>query len=74
MIMSQQIPFVSRCLPKAKTNTKGDRQFNADMRTGQVRFLENGGSDNPDNTLTPPSAMKVRKIEVINGKKYKVIS
>ena len=72
--MSKQIPFVSRCLPKAKTNTKGDRQFNADLRTAQVRFLENGGSDNPDNTLVTPSAMKVRKIEVINGKKYKVIS
>jgi hypothetical protein len=72
--MSQQIPFVSRCLPKAKTNAKGDRQFNADMRTAQVRFLDNGGSDNPDNTLSPPSALKVRKIEVINGKKYKVIS
>ena len=66
--------FESRCVPQAKNSTKGGKQFDADIRTKQVQFLENGGSDNQDNFIPSSSALKVRKIETINGKRYKVIS
>lgn len=69
-----QVKFVSRCVPRAKNSTKGSKQFDADIRTKQVEFLENGGSDNQDNFIPSSSALKVRKIETINGKRYKVIS
>jgi cellobiose-specific phosphotransferase system component IIB len=70
--MSNQIPFVSRCVPKAKNSDKGTRQFDADLKSPQVRFMNRGGSKNFDQMATP--MLKVRKIEVIDGKKYKVIS
>lgn len=68
------VKFVSRCVPKAKNSTKGNKQFDADLRTKQVQFLESGGSANTENFIPSSSALKVRKIEIINGKKYKVIS
>lgn len=75
MIMRNVTPkFESRCVPRAKNSTKGGKQFDADIRTKQVQFLENGGSDNQDNFIPSSSALKVRKIETINGKRYKVIS
>ncbi len=67
-----KIPFVSRCVPKAKNSDKGGRQYNADMKTPQVRFMEQGGSETFERTAKP--VLRVRKIEVIDGKKYKVIS
>ena len=67
-----KIPFVSRCVPKAKNSEKGNRQFDADLKTPQVRFMDQGGSKNFDPMAAP--MLKVRKIEVIDGKKYKVIS
>jgi hypothetical protein len=67
-------PFVSRCVPKAKNSSKGNKQFDADLRTKQVQFLESGGSANTENFISSSSALKVRRIEIINGKKYKVIS
>ena len=67
-----KIPFVSRCVPKAKNSEKGNRQHNADMKAPQVRFMEQGGSKNFDPIAKP--VLQVRKIEVIDGKKYKVIS
>ena len=68
------VKFVSRCVPRAKNSTKGSKQFDADIRTKQVEFLENGGSDNQDNFIPSSSALKVRRTEIINGKKFKVIS
>ena len=70
--MSNQVPFVSRCVPKAKNSEKGNRQHDADMKAPQVRFIEQGGSKNFDPIAKP--VLRVRKIEVIDGKKYKVIS
>ena len=67
-----EVKFVSRCVPKAKNSDKGGRQYNADMKAPQVRFMEQGGSKNFDPIAKP--ILKVRKIEVIDGKKYKVIS
>ena len=67
-----KIPFVSRCVPKAKNSEKGNRQFDADLKTPQVRFMDQGGSKNFEQMAAP--MLKVRKIEVIDGKKYKVIS
>lgn len=41
----------------------------------QFNFVNRGGSDNEANTATmSTSSLKVRKYEVINGKKYAVIS
>ena len=42
------------------------------MKAPQVRFMEQGGSKNFDPIAKP--VLQVRKIEVIDGKKYKVIS
>jgi len=69
---NSKIPFVSRCVPKAKNSDKGNRQFDADLKTPQVRFMDQGGSKNFDPVAKP--VLQVRKIEVIDGKKYKVIS
>ena len=69
-----QETFFSRCLPKAKSSTKGNKQFDADLRTKQVEFLERGGSTNDVNFVPSSSALRVRRIETINGKKFKVIS
>ena len=69
-----QAKYVSRCVPKAKNSTKGSKQFDADLRTKQVQFLESGGSANTENFIPSSSALKVRRIETINGKKFKVIS
>jgi len=69
-----QAKYVSRCVPKAKNSTKGSKQFDADLRTKQVQFLESGGSANTENFMPSSSALKVRRIEIINGKKFKVIS
>lgn len=70
-----QVKFVSRCVPKAKDSTKGSKQHDADLKAPQVRFMDNGGSKNADvNFPKHDSALKVRKIEIIDGKKYKVIS
>ena len=51
--MSNQIPFVSRCVPKAKNSDKGNRQFDADLKTPQVRFMDRGGSKNFDQMAAP---------------------
>ena len=67
-----EVKFVSRCVPKAKDCSKGTRQFDADLKTPQVHFMNQGGSKNFDPMAKP--MLKVRKIEVIDGKKYKVIS
>ena len=69
-----EVKFFSRCLPKAKSSTKGSKQFDADLRTKKVQFLESGGSANTENFIPSSSALKVRRIETINGKKFKVIS
>ena len=69
---NSKIPFVSRCVPKAKNSDKGNRQFDADLKTPQVRFMDQGGSKHFEQMAKP--MLKVRKIEVIDGKKYKVIS
>ena len=46
------------------------RRLDCEMNTPQVENFERGGSQR----LESESSLKVRKIEVINGKKYKVIS
>ena len=66
------VKFVSRCVPKAKNSEKGNRQFDADLKTPQVRFMDQGGSKHFEQMAKP--MLKVREIEVIDGKKYKVIS
>ena len=63
-----EVKFVSRCVPKAKNSTKSNKQFDADLRTKQVQFLESGGSANTNNYIPSSSALKVRKIEIINAK------
>ena len=67
-----EVKFISRCVPKAKNSEKGNRQFDADLKTPQVHFMNQGGSKHFEQTAKP--VLKVRKIEVIDGKKYKVIS
>jgi hypothetical protein len=46
------------------------RRLDCEMNTPQVENFERGGAQR----LESESSLKVRKIEVINGKKYKVIS
>ena len=45
-------------------------RLDADIRTAQVREFERGGAKRVESA----SSLKVRKVEVINGKRYKVIS
>jgi len=45
-------------------------KLDCDIKTPQVAAFERGGAQK----LESESSLKVRKIEVINGKKYKVIS
>ena len=46
------------------------RRLDCEMNTPQVENFERGGAQRPESE----SSLKVRNIEVINGKKYKVIS
>ena len=46
------------------------RRLDCDLNTPQVAAFERGGAQR----LESESSLKVRKIEVIGGKKYKVIS
>ena len=46
------------------------RRLDCEMNPPQVENFERGGAQR----LESESSLKVRKIEVINGKKYKVIS
>ena len=45
-------------------------RLDADIRTAQVREFERGGATKAESA----SSLKVRRVEVINGKKFKVIS
>lgn len=53
----------------AKAEMKSAK-LDCDLRTPQVESFERGGAQR----LESESSLKVRKIEVIDGKKYKVIS
>lgn len=46
-------------------------QFNAELRAGQVQFLETGGVEE---NVRQSSSIRFRRIEVIDGKKYRVFS
>ena len=48
----------------------GMRQFNAVNNSEQFRFLEDKERENIERT----SSIRFRRIEVINGKKYRVFS
>lgn len=66
-----EIPFVSRAQmtfrPKAE---KRSRNLDADMRAEQVGFTE-GRSEARQ---MPRATIKVRKVEMINGRKFYVMS
>jgi len=46
-------------------------KHNAELRAGQLRFIESGGAKEHE---VQSSSIRFRRIEVIDGKKYRVFS
>jgi hypothetical protein len=69
--MKKEETFYSKC--EHTYSSKGmmkSARLDADIRTAQVRAFERGGAKKVETA----SSLKVRKVEVIGGKKFKVIS
>jgi len=49
----------------------GSSQHNAELKAGQVKFLETGGTTE---NIRQSSSICFRRIEIIDGKKYRVFS
>jgi hypothetical protein len=46
-------------------------KHNAELRAGQLRFIESGGVEE---NVIQSSSIRFRRMEVIDGKKYRVFS
>jgi|DEB0MinimDraft_6_1074348.scaffolds.fasta_scaffold196533_2 hypothetical protein len=46
-------------------------KHNAELRAGQIHFIESGGAKE---NVIQSSSIRFRRIEVIDGKKYRVFS
>ena len=49
----------------------GANQLNPELKAGQVHFLETGGVEE---NVRQSSSIRFRRIEVIDGKRYRVFS
>ena len=70
-VRSKRDVFYSKC--EHTYSSKGmmkSARLDADIRTAQVRAFERGGATRTDSA----SSLRVRRVEEINGKRFKVIS